>query len=79
MTQCAPSHCLSRHIKIDFDTALGLVTQFGRYPHFAMLPLHWHTGEDVDQAEVRLEVTMERSVREKHTPYFYAYMLASVS
>ena len=72
------AHSKFLYVEVDFDTTSRLVTRFGRYPHFALLPLRRYTGEDVDQAEVRPEITMERSFREKHMPYFYAYVLGAL-
>ena len=72
------AHSKFMYVEVDFDTASKLVTQFGSYLHFALLPLRWYTGEDVDEAEVRLEVTMERLFQEKHMPYFYAYVLGAL-
>ena len=32
----------------------------------------------MDKADLRIEVTMEKSVMEKHVPYFYAYVLGAL-
>ena len=75
---CNAAHSKFWCVEVDFETTSRLVTTFGRYPHFALLPLRWYTGQEVDTVEVRLEVTMKRSFWDMHMQFFYVYVLGTL-
>ena len=65
------------YLETDLGTAKKVVENFGRYPRFALLPLKWYTGEQVNTSEHRLEVTMSREFQAKHLQYFFSYVMAA--
>ena len=65
------------YYETDLGTARRLVEEFGRYPRFALLPLKWYTGEQVNKAEYRVEVTMAKDFHTRHLKYFFSYVMAA--
>ena len=65
------------YYETDLRTARRMVEEFGRYPRFALLPLKWYTGEHVNKAEYRVEVTMAKDFHTKHLKYFFSYVMAA--
>ena len=65
------------YLETDFATAKKVIETFGRYPRFALLPLKWYTGEQVNSAEYRVEVTMAKDFQARHLKYFYSYVMAT--
>ena len=65
------------YYETDLGMARRLVEEFGRYPRFALLPLKWYTGEQVNKAEYRVEVTMAKDFHTKHMKYFFSYVFAA--
>ena len=65
------------YLETDLGTARRLVEEFGGYPRFALLPLKWYTGEQVNKSEYRVEVTMAKDFQTKHLKYFFSYVMAA--
>ena len=65
--------------ELDLSRAKSLVTQLGRRPRFAIMPVPWYKGSAMQGKPYQLSAFVRREKKTDHSPFLFSYELAAFS
>ena len=63
--------------ELDLAQAKSLVTQLGRKPRFAIMPVPWYKGSAMQGKPYQLSAFVRREKKVDHAPFLFSYVLAA--